>query len=225
MWACFCSSVLRQWESRPDVVPVNDILLVLLPMQSGVCGCERGYTEVMTTHGFLDYCTRTPGLDSSKKADVKTNSGRAKPRPSQGQDLFNEWTLRPIGPGTQMITQWQLVWNNSWITPVKCSCSFLIWVEKELKQVFLCTDGRVKLWVYAVTAVGFILILFIIALTFLLWYVPLSSLLAAFKKPCKKNKIQCSLLPFCSTPSKTSKTSSPAPQKPLTLAYDGDMDM
>lgn len=53
----------------------------------------------MTTHGFLDYCTRTPGLDSSKKADVKTNSGRSKARPSQGQDLFNEWTLRPIGPG------------------------------------------------------------------------------------------------------------------------------
>uniref|UniRef100_A0A674ML26 Thrombospondin type-1 domain-containing protein 7A n=1 Tax=Takifugu rubripes TaxID=31033 RepID=A0A674ML26_TAKRU len=122
---------------------------------TGVCGCERGYTEVMTTHGFLDYCTRTPGVDSSKKADVKTTSGRSKARPSQGQDLFNEWTLRPIGP-----------------------------------------DGRVKLWVYAVTAVGFILILFIIALTFLL----------------------------CA-PSKPAKTSSPAPQKPLTLAYDGDMDM
>uniref|UniRef100_H3D083 Thrombospondin type-1 domain-containing protein 7A n=1 Tax=Tetraodon nigroviridis TaxID=99883 RepID=H3D083_TETNG len=122
---------------------------------SGVCGCEKGYTEVMTTHGFLDYCTRTPGVDSSKKADVKTNSGRSKPQPPQGQDLFSEWTLRPIGP-----------------------------------------DGRVKLWVYAVTAVGFILILFVIALTFLL----------------------------C-TPSRTSKTSSPAPQKPLTLAYDGDIDM
>lgn len=41
-----------------------------------------------------------------------------------------------------------------------------------LKQLFDCTDGRVKLWVYAVTAVGFILILFIIALSFLVWYVP-----------------------------------------------------
>uniref|UniRef100_A0A671XNQ9 Thrombospondin type-1 domain-containing protein 7A n=1 Tax=Sparus aurata TaxID=8175 RepID=A0A671XNQ9_SPAAU len=121
---------------------------------SGVCGCEKGYTEVMTTHGFLDYCTRTPGVDNNKKADVKTNSGRLKPGPSQAQDLFNEWTLRPVGP-----------------------------------------DGRVKLWVYAVTAVGFILILFIIALSFLV---------------CK--------------PTKTTKTS-PPPQKPLTLAYDGDMDM
>ncbi|XP_040005222.1 thrombospondin type-1 domain-containing protein 7B [Xiphias gladius] len=121
---------------------------------SGVCGCEKGYTEVMTTHGFLDYCTRTPGVDNNKKADVKTNSGRLKPRPSQAQDLFSEWTLRPVGP-----------------------------------------DGRVKLWVYAVTAVGFILILFIIAISFLV---------------CK--------------PSKATKTS-PPPQKPLTLAYDGDMDM
>ncbi|XP_047227142.1 thrombospondin type-1 domain-containing protein 7B isoform X3 [Girardinichthys multiradiatus] len=121
---------------------------------SGVCGCEKGYTEVMTSHGFLDYCTRTPGVDNSKKADVKTNSGRLKPRPSQANDLFSEWTLRPIGQ-----------------------------------------DGRVKLWVYAVTVVGFIVILFIIALSFLI---------------CK--------------PSKTSKAS-PPPQKPLTLAYDGDVDM
>ncbi|XP_047457726.1 thrombospondin type-1 domain-containing protein 7B isoform X2 [Mugil cephalus] len=121
---------------------------------SGVCGCEKGYTEVMTTHGFLDYCTRTPGVDSNKKADVKTNSGRLKPGPSQAKDLFGEWTLRPVGP-----------------------------------------DGRVKLWVYAVTAVGFIFILFIIALSFLV---------------CK--------------PPKTTKTS-PPPQKPLTLAYDGDVDM
>lgn len=40
-----------------------------------------------------------------------------------------------------------------------------------LKLLFDCTDGRVKLWVYAVTAVGFIFILFIIALSFLVWYV------------------------------------------------------
>lgn len=71
-----------------------------VPMQSGVCGCERGYTEVMTAHGFLDYCTRNPGVDNSKKADVKTNTGRLKPGPSQAQDVFNEWTLQPLGPGT-----------------------------------------------------------------------------------------------------------------------------
>lgn len=103
------------------------VSLLLLPTQSGVCGCERGYTEVMTTHGFLDYCTRTPGVDSSKKADVKTNSGRSKPRPSQGQNLFSEWTLRPLGPGTEMVfTDWrQRVWDHSWLS---VSCCFLFWV-------------------------------------------------------------------------------------------------
>ncbi|XP_061579008.1 thrombospondin type-1 domain-containing protein 7B [Cololabis saira] len=121
---------------------------------SGLCGCERGYTEVMTSHGFLDYCTRTPEVDNNKKADVKTNSGRLKPGLSQTKDFYSEWSLHPVGP-----------------------------------------DGRVKLWVYAVTVVGFILIIFIIALSFLIW-----------------------------NPLKISTTSCP-PQKPLTLAYDGDMDM
>lgn len=73
--------------------------------QSGVCGCEKGYTEVMTTHGFLDYCTKTPGGDN-KKADVKTNSGRLKPGPSQIQDFFGEWSLRPVGPGN-LKCRWQ----------------------------------------------------------------------------------------------------------------------
>ena len=35
------------------------------------------------------------------------------------------------------------------------------------------TDGRLRLWVYGVTAVGFILILFAITVSFLLWYVSL----------------------------------------------------
>lgn len=176
-----------------------------------------------------------------------------------------------------------------------------------LKLHFDCTDGRVKLWVYAVTVVGFILILFIIALSFLVWYV-LNYFLkrfltthnfAAFKNKssivghtrCRwvqtehweakkipnqllslnrtlsslsytphnilsavccccyqiieffvKSKIKlgccgtesdtlsaflsclCFLFFFFfSKPSKTTKTS--PPQKPLTLAYDGDMDM
>ncbi|KAL4593650.1 thrombospondin type-1 domain-containing protein 7B-like [Arapaima gigas] len=66
--------------------------------QRGVCGCEAGYTEVMTAHGFLDYCTRTPGADN-KKADVKINSGRLRPGTTQVQGIFHEWSLKPIGPG------------------------------------------------------------------------------------------------------------------------------
>lgn len=33
------------------------------------------------------------------------------------------------------------------------------------------TDGRVKMWVYGLTAGGFALIVLVIALSFLLWYV------------------------------------------------------
>lgn len=106
------TSILQEQESSSCtrlLLALNDVPLTLPPlsppprlMQSGVCGCEKGYTEVMTTHGFLDYCTRTPGVDGNKKADVKTNSGRLKPGPSQAKDLFSEWTLRPVGPGTEM---------------------------------------------------------------------------------------------------------------------------
>uniref|UniRef100_A0A3B1IIX4 Thrombospondin type-1 domain-containing protein 7A n=1 Tax=Astyanax mexicanus TaxID=7994 RepID=A0A3B1IIX4_ASTMX len=71
--------------------------------QSGVCGCEKGYTDVMTTHGFLDYCTKTPGGDT-RKADVKTSSGRIKPGPSHIQDFFSEWSLQPLSPGTRLFS-------------------------------------------------------------------------------------------------------------------------
>ncbi|KAL0985704.1 hypothetical protein UPYG_G00160770 [Umbra pygmaea] len=135
----------------------------------------------MTTHGFLDHCTQTPGTlnkisgthnknpgtlnknpgtlnknpgTHNKKANVKDKSGRLKPGPSHIQDYFNEWILQPVRP-----------------------------------------DGSVKIWVYGVTTTGFVLIVFIIVLSFLL---------------CKNPK----------------PTNSPhPPQKQLTLAYDGDMDM
>ncbi|XP_046701231.1 thrombospondin type-1 domain-containing protein 7B isoform X2 [Silurus meridionalis] len=123
--------------------------------QSGVCGCEKGYTEVMNTHGFLDYCTRTPGgAGDTRKADVKSSSGRVKPGPSQIHDFFGEWSLQALSP-----------------------------------------DGRIKMWVYGATGGGFILILFIITVSFL----------------------------FCSRPVKQSN--SPPLQKALSLAYDGDVDM
>lgn len=71
-------------------------------LQSGVCGCEKGYTEVMNTHGFLDYCTRTPGgTGDTRKADVKSSSGRVKPGPSQIHDFFGEWSLQALSPGNR----------------------------------------------------------------------------------------------------------------------------
>ncbi|XP_051957566.1 thrombospondin type-1 domain-containing protein 7B [Xyrauchen texanus] len=94
--------------------------------QSAVCACEKGFTEVMTSHGFLDYCTRSPGSDQ-KKADVKTSAGRLRPEHIQNTNPLKDWTLQPLG-----------------------------------------ADGRVKPWVYGLMAAGFILILLLIIMTFLL---------------------------------------------------------
>ncbi|KAL2087598.1 hypothetical protein ACEWY4_016426 [Coilia grayii] len=60
--------------------------------------CTQGFTEVMTSHGFLDYCTRTPGPDH-KKADVKTGYGQPRPGRPQHQNPLREWALQAVGPG------------------------------------------------------------------------------------------------------------------------------
>ncbi|KAM9461440.1 thrombospondin type-1 domain-containing protein 7B [Clarias gariepinus] len=119
--------------------------------QSGTCGCEKGFTEVMTSNGFLDYCTKTPGSDY-KKANAKRSGGRL--RRMHEQNERTAWTLQPLGP-----------------------------------------DGRVRLWVYGLMAGGFIMIVLIIAMSFLL---------------CKNPKDDPN---SCRT------------QRALALAYDGDADM
>ncbi|KAJ7407423.1 thrombospondin type-1 domain-containing protein 7B-like protein [Willisornis vidua] len=119
----------------------------------GVCGCERGYTEVMRSNGFLDYCVKVPGLED-KKADVKTITGKNKPVNSKMHDIFKGWSIQPFNP-----------------------------------------DGKLKMWVYGVSAGGFFIIVFLIFTSYLM---------------CKKPK---------------QHQSPPPQQKPLTLAYDGDIDM
>ncbi|XP_005519659.1 PREDICTED: thrombospondin type-1 domain-containing protein 7B [Pseudopodoces humilis] len=121
--------------------------------QRGVCGCERGYTEVMRSNGFLDYCVKIPGLED-KKADVKTIAGKNKPVNSKMHDIFKGWSIQPFNP-----------------------------------------DGKLKIWVYGVSAGGFLIIVFLIFTSYLM---------------CKKTK---------------QHQSPPPQQKPLTLAYDGDIDM
>ncbi|XP_019378020.1 PREDICTED: thrombospondin type-1 domain-containing protein 7B [Gavialis gangeticus] len=121
--------------------------------QSGVCGCERGYTEIMRSNGFLDYCMKVPGLED-KKADVKTIAGKNKPVNSKMHDIFKGWSI----------------------------------------QLFN-TDGRLKIWVYGVSAGGFLILILGIFTSYLV---------------CKKPK---------------QHHSPPPQQKPLTLAYDGDIDM
>ncbi|NWT41467.1 THS7B protein, partial [Chroicocephalus maculipennis] len=121
--------------------------------QRGVCGCERGYTEIMRSNGFLDYCMKVPGLED-KKADVKTIAGKNKPVNSKMHDIFKGWSIQPFNP-----------------------------------------DGKLKMWVYGVSAGGFLVIVFLIFTSYLM---------------CKKTK---------------QHQSPPPQQKPLTLAYDGDVDM
>ncbi|KAM7097073.1 thrombospondin type-1 domain-containing protein 7B isoform 5-T7 [Ciconia maguari] len=121
--------------------------------QRGVCGCERGYTEIMRSDGFLDYCVKVPGLED-KKADVKTIAGKNKPVNSKMHDIFKGWSIQPFNP-----------------------------------------DGKLKMWVYGVSAGGFLIIVFLIFTSYLM---------------CKKTK---------------QHQSTPPQQKPLTLAYDGDIDM
>ncbi|XP_054033191.1 thrombospondin type-1 domain-containing protein 7B [Dryobates pubescens] len=121
--------------------------------QRGVCGCERGYTEIMRSNGVLDYCMKVPGLED-KKADVKTIAGKNKPVNSKMHDIFKGWSIQPFNP-----------------------------------------DGKLKMWVYGVSAGGFLVIVFLIFTSYLM---------------CKKTK---------------QHQSTPPQQKPLTLAYDGDVDM
>ncbi len=100
-----CLHVERSTSQYPAVTMLphhsDDVSHKLSPSfcQNGFCGCERGFTEVMTSHGFLDYCTRTPGLDH-KKADVKTTAGRLRPEHARNKNHIKDWALQPLGPGT-----------------------------------------------------------------------------------------------------------------------------
>nr|XP_043908423.1 thrombospondin type-1 domain-containing protein 7A-like isoform X2 [Solea senegalensis] len=128
----------------------------------GVCGCEEGYTEVMTSDGLLDQCTVIPVLEiptaGDNRADVKTIRAfnPTQPAASSPGRVGRTWFLQPFGP-----------------------------------------DGKLKTWVYGVAAGAFVLLVFIISMTYL-----------ACKKPKKPQRRQMNNR-----------------LKPLTLAYDGDADM
>ncbi|XP_077362253.1 thrombospondin type-1 domain-containing protein 7A-like [Festucalex cinctus] len=130
--------------------------------ESGVCGCEEGYTEVMTSDGLLDQCTVIPVLEiptaGDNKADVKTIRAfnPTQPAISPPGRVGRTWFLQPFGP-----------------------------------------DGKLKTWVYGVAAGVFVLLVFIMSMTYL-----------ACKKPKKPQRRQMNNR-----------------LKPLTLAYDGDADM
>uniref|UniRef100_A0A665WD16 Thrombospondin type-1 domain-containing protein 7A n=1 Tax=Echeneis naucrates TaxID=173247 RepID=A0A665WD16_ECHNA len=98
----------------------------------GVCGCEEGYTEVMTSDGLLDQCTVIPVLEiptaGDSKPDVKTIRAfyPTQPAASTPNRVGRMWFLQPFGP-----------------------------------------DGKLKTWVYGVATGAFVLLIFIISMTYL----------------------------------------------------------
>lgn len=80
-------------------------LSVLSWFQAGVCGCEDGYTEVMTSDGLLDQCTVIPMLEfptaGDNRADVKTIRAfnPTQPAASAPGRAGRTWFLQPFGPG------------------------------------------------------------------------------------------------------------------------------
>uniref|UniRef100_A0A8C1ZUP2 Thrombospondin type-1 domain-containing protein 7A n=1 Tax=Cyprinus carpio TaxID=7962 RepID=A0A8C1ZUP2_CYPCA len=102
--------------------------------EAGVCGCEDGYTEVMTSDGVLDQCTVIPVLEiptaGDSKADVKTIRALNPTQPTANLPgrSGRTWFLQPFGP-----------------------------------------DGTLKTWVYGVAAGAFVLLVFIVSMTYLAW--------------------------------------------------------
>nr|XP_061808315.1 thrombospondin type-1 domain-containing protein 7A-like [Nerophis lumbriciformis] len=78
--------------------------------ESGVCGCEEGYTEVMTSDGLLDQCTVIPVLElptaGDSKADVKTIRAFNPTQPAFGPNgrAGRTWFLQPFGPDGKLKT-------------------------------------------------------------------------------------------------------------------------
>uniref|UniRef100_H2ZWX4 Thrombospondin type 1 domain containing 7A n=1 Tax=Latimeria chalumnae TaxID=7897 RepID=H2ZWX4_LATCH len=78
--------------------------------EAGVCGCEEGYTEVMTSDGTLDQCTLIPVLEiptsGDKKGDVKTSRAVNPTPPSNNQSGrgAKTWFLQPFGPDGKLKT-------------------------------------------------------------------------------------------------------------------------
>lgn len=79
------------------------------PLQAGICMCEEGFTEVLSSTGQLDQCAPIPILEiptaGDKKGDVKTSRAINPTLPTTIQPGRNgrTWYLQPYGPG-QTIT-------------------------------------------------------------------------------------------------------------------------
>ncbi|XP_069050848.1 thrombospondin, type I, domain containing 7Ab [Lepisosteus oculatus] len=78
--------------------------------EAGVCGCEEGYTEVMTSDGRLDQCTLIPVLEiptgGDRSGDVKTSRAVNPTQASTNQPgrAGRTWFLQPFGPDGKLKT-------------------------------------------------------------------------------------------------------------------------
>ncbi|XP_066531411.1 thrombospondin type-1 domain-containing protein 7A [Hoplias malabaricus] len=78
--------------------------------EAGICGCEEGYTEVMTSDGVLDQCTVIPVLEiptaGDSKADVKTIRAISPTQPTTNLPgrSGRTWFLQPFGPDGKLKT-------------------------------------------------------------------------------------------------------------------------
>uniref|UniRef100_A0A669ELV6 Thrombospondin type-1 domain-containing protein 7A n=1 Tax=Oreochromis niloticus TaxID=8128 RepID=A0A669ELV6_ORENI len=87
----------------------------------GVCGCEDGYTEVMTSDGLLDQCTVIPVLEiptaGDNKADVKTIRAfnPTQPAASSPGRAGRTWFLQPFGPGNRVISNCQIFFVTDFV--------------------------------------------------------------------------------------------------------------
>uniref|UniRef100_I3JH86 Thrombospondin type 1 domain containing 7A n=1 Tax=Oreochromis niloticus TaxID=8128 RepID=I3JH86_ORENI len=74
------------------------------PLQAGICLCEEGFTEVLSSTGQLDQCAPIPILEiptaGDKKGDVKTSRAINPTLPTTIQPGRNgrTWYLQPYGP-------------------------------------------------------------------------------------------------------------------------------
>ncbi|CAB1415308.1 unnamed protein product [Pleuronectes platessa] len=108
----------QAWESQPcsgGCPPVNPPTTngscdppCLLPRsfcsEAGICMCEEGFTEVLSSTGQLDQCAPIPVLEiptaGDKKGDVKTSRAINPTQPSSTQPgrTGRTWYLQPYGP-------------------------------------------------------------------------------------------------------------------------------
>ncbi|CAL8295635.1 unnamed protein product [Merluccius merluccius] len=127
--------------------------------EAGVCGCEDGYTEVMTSDGVLDQCTVIPVLEiptaGDNRADVKTIRASFNPTQPAGHSpgrIGRTWFLQPFGQDGKLKT-WVygvaagvlvllvFIVSMTYLACLKSSMGEVCWMERDSLSVsYTCRD-------------------------------------------------------------------------------------